>query len=242
MLGFPLVQWQECELNDLFWGGVMDLPEGLISTPWLWAANLLFFPVLAVALYRAPWWRLRSREGQHLLLGACVFTFFLWNVKAGVSPGLTFHLLGAGLLTLMFSWEFALIIMAVALAGNTWIGGMGWESFALNGLIMTALPVLIIYRIFLQVDRHAPNFFVYVLACSFLGGAFSVLMAGMTGAVVLWGSGVYTFDYLSDSYLPFLPLIMVPEGAFNGMLTTLLITYRPEWVRTFRDERYINGK
>ncbi len=220
----------------------MDLPEGLIATPLLWAANLLFFPILAVAVYRAPWWRLRSREGQHLLLGACVFTFFLWNVKAGVTPGLSFHLLGAGLLTLMFSWEFALIVMAVALAGNTWLGEMAWETFALNGLIMAALPVLIIYRIFLQVDRHAPNFFVYVLACSFLGAALSVLVAGITGAAVLWGSGAYPFSYLSDNYLPFLPLIMVPEGAFNGMLTTLLITYRPEWMRTFRDERYIDGK
>ena len=119
---------------------------------------------------------------------------------------------------------------------------MAWETFALNGLIMAALPILIIYRIFIHVDRHAPNFFVYVLACSFLGGAFSVMMAGMVGAAVLWGSGVYSFSYLADYYLPFLPLLMVPEGAFNGMLTTLLITFRPEWMRTFRDERYINGK
>ncbi len=220
----------------------MDLPEGVVASPWLWGANLLFFPILAFALYRAPWWRLRHRDGQHLFLGACVFTFFLWNVKAGVSPGLTFHLLGAGLLTLMFSWEFAFVVMVVALAANTWMGEMAWETFALNGLIMVALPVLIIYRIFLQVDRRAPNFFVYVLACSFLGAAFSIMVAGMAGAAVLWSSGTYPFGYLVDSYLPFLPLIMVPEGAFNGMLTTLLITYRPEWMRTFRDERYINGK
>ncbi len=221
----------------------MDLPQDLVATPWLWGANLLFYPLLAVALFRAPWWRLRDREGQHLFLGACVFTFFLWNVKAGVAPGLTFHLLGAGLLTLMFSWEFALIIMTAALAGTTWLGPAGsWEAFAINGLIMTALPVLVIYRIFLHVDRYAPNFFVYVLACSFLGAAASVCIAGMVGAVVLWSSGAYPLLYLSDNYLPFLPLLMVPEGAFNGMLTTMLIAYRPEWVRTFRDERYINGK
>ncbi len=220
----------------------MDIPEGLIAAPWLWVANLLFFPLLAYALYRAPWWRLRSREGQHLLLGACVFTFFLWNVKAGVTPGLSFHLLGAALLTLMFSWEFALIVMSVALAATTWMGDPAWETFALNAMIMIVLPVALIYRIFLQVDRRAPNFFVYVLACGFLGGGFSVFLAGMAGAGVLWGSGAYSLDYLSDNYLPFLPLLMVPEGAFNGMLTTLLIAYRPEWMRTFRDERYIDGK
>jgi len=39
-----------------------------------------------------------------------------------------------------------------------------------------------------------------------------------------------------------MPLIMIPEGAFNGMLITLFVAYRPEWMRTFRDERYINGK
>ncbi len=220
----------------------MDLPDGIVAAAWVWAANILFFPLLALAVYRAPWWRLRFRDGQHLLLGACVFTFFLWNVKAGVTPGLSFHLLGAGLLTLMFSWEFALIVMVVALAANTWLGEMAWETFALNGLIMAALPVFIIYRIFIHVDRHAPNFFVYVLACGFLGGAFSVAAAGISGAAVLWSSGAYSFGYLSDHFLPFLPLLMVPEGAFNGMLTTLLITFRPEWMRTFRDERYIDGK
>lgn len=214
----------------------------MVAAPWLWAANALFFPLVAFAVYRAPWWRVRLRDGQHLLLGACVFTFFLWNVKAGVTPGLSFHLLGAGLLTLMFSWEFALIVMTVALTANTWLGEMAWETFALNGLIMVALPVFIVYRIFIYVDRHAPNFFVYVLACSFLGGAFSVMAVGTLGVAVLWSSGVYSFGYLEEYYLPFLPLLMVPEGAFNGMLTTLLITFRPEWMRTFRDERYIDGK
>ena len=37
-------------------------------------------------------------------------------------------------------------------------------------------------------------------------------------------------------------MLMIPEGFVNGELTAILVGYKPQWVRTFRDERYINGK
>ena len=220
----------------------MDLPAGLLDAPWLWLGHLIYVPVLLWALLRAPWWLLRETQGQHLFLGAAALTVVLWSVRAGVAPGLNFHLIGASLLTLMFGWEFAILILSIALAGITAYGRAGWEAFSLNAVLMILLPVLASYRIFLVVDRKAPNFFVYVLACGFFGAGMTVALTGGGAFLLFWASGVYRLDQLEVNYLPYFPLLMFPEGFINGWLTAVLVGFKPEWMRTFRDERYIDGK
>lgn len=221
---------------------MVDLPAGLFAAPWLWAGHLVYLPVFLWALVRAPWWRLREAEGQHLFLGACALTVVLWSIRAGVVPGLNFHLIGASLLTLMFGWEFAVLILSIALAGITGYGRAGWETFSLNGVLMILIPVLVSYRIFIIVDRKMPNFFVYVLACGFFGAGLGIALSGLGTFFLMWASAVYTLDQLSLNYVPYFPLLMVPEGFINGWLTAVLVGFKPEWMRTFRDERYIDGK
>lgn len=221
---------------------VVDLPEGLVGTPWLLLGYLLYLPLLLAALVRAPWWRLRDAEGQHLLLGATVIALLLWSIRAGVTPGLNFHLLGASLLTLMLGWEFAFIVLSLALLGITAYGQAGWGPYALNALVSVAVPVLASYRIFLVVDRRFPNFFAYVLICGFFGSGIALAAGGAGSVLLLWASGAYTLDYLMDNYVVYLPLLMFPEGFLNGGLAAILVGFKPHWVRTFRDERYINGK
>jgi uncharacterized membrane protein len=220
----------------------VDLPAGLVGTPWLLLAHLLYLPLLLVALLRAPWWRLREGEGQHLLLGAAVTALLLWSIRAGVSPGLNFHLLGASLLTLMLGWEFALIVLSLALLGITLYGRAAWEAYSLNALVTVAIPVLVSYRIFLAVDRRFPNYFAYVLICGFFGSGIALAAGGVGSVLVLWASGAYTLHYLLDNYVPYFPLLMFPEGFLNGGLAAILVGFKPHWVRTFRDERYIHGK
>jgi len=220
----------------------VDFPAGIVGAPWNWLGHLVYIPVLLWALYRAPWWRIRHGEGQHLFLGACALAVVLWSIRAGVTPGLNFHLLGASLITLMFGWEFAIIILSIALAGITGYGRAGWDMFSLNGVMMILLPVLVSYRIFLIVDRKMPNFFIYVLACGFFGAGLTVAIAGLVAMLVLWLGGVYSIDHLANNYLPYFPLLMFPEGFLNGWLTAVLVGFKPHWMRTFRDERYIDGK
>ena len=203
----------------------------------------MYVPVLLWALVRAPWWRLRTPEGQHLVFGAWALTSVLWNIRAGIAPGLSFHLLGASLLTLVFGWEFAFLILSATLVLITSVGHAGWTAFSLNGLLMAAVPVLVAYRIFLVADKYLPNFFIYVLVCGFLGGGVAMAATlGIATGLVLWPSGAYPLEHLLKNYLAYAPLLMLPEAFINGALAALLVGYKPHWVRTFRDERYLNGK
>lgn len=45
-----------------------------------------------------------------------------------------------------------------------------------------------------------------------------------------------------DAYLPYFIALGFGEAVVSGMLTTLLVVYRPTWVTTFDDERYLHGR
>ena len=42
-----------------------------------------------------------------------------------------------------------------------------------------------------------------------------------------------------DDYVPYLVYLAFAEGTLSGMLITLLVVYRPQWVATFDDLRYL---
>jgi uncharacterized membrane protein len=52
----------------------------------------------------------------------------------------------------------------------------------------------------------------------------------------------YPGSRLIDESLRLIPLFMFPEMFVTGMLTSIFVVYKPEWVITFHDERYIIGK
>jgi uncharacterized membrane protein len=69
-----------------------------------------------------------------------------------------------------------------------------------------------------------------------------IAAAILTSAALLWSLGVYPLGTLGRDYLVFLPIAMLPEGFLNGAVLSALTAWKPEWVRTFDDRDYIDGK
>lgn len=221
----------------------MNFPDGLLPSSWQWLAHFLFVAVLAWSLVAAPWRRLRESEQLHLFLGACVALMLLWSIKTGIRPGLNFHLLGATVFTLVFGPWLAIAGLGVVLLGVTFYGLSGWESFSVNGLLMGVLPVLVSYAIYRLVDSKLPNhFFIYVFINAFIGAAFAMLSTGLAATWLLALAGSYPIEYLSSNYLPYFLLMSWSEALLSGMMLTLLVVYRPHWVATFDDARYLRNK
>lgn len=221
----------------------MNFPDGLLPPSWQWLAHLLFVAVLAWSVAAAPWRRLRDNEQLHLFLGACVALMLLWSIKTGIRPGLNFHLLGATVFTLMFGPWLAILGLGVVLLGVTAYGLSGWESFSVNGLLMDVLPVMTSYLVCRLVDSKLPNhFFVYIFLNAFIGAAVAMALTGLVATGLLVLAGAYTADYLSSNYLPYFLLMGWSEALLSGMMLTLLVVYRPQWVATFDDARYIRNK
>lgn len=221
----------------------MNFPDGLLPSSWQWFAHLLFFGVLAWSVRSAPWRRLRDNEQLHLFLGLCVALMLVWSIKTGIKPGLNFHLLGATVFALMFGPWLAIVGLGVVLLGVTFYGPGGLESLSVNGLLMDVLPVAVSYAIYRLADSRLPNhFFVYIFINAFVGAALAMALTGLSATGLLVFAGVYKSDYLISNYLPYFLLMGWSEALLSGMMMTLVVVYRPQWVSTFDDARYIRNK
>lgn len=221
----------------------MDFSSASIPDVLLWAANAAVFVGLLWIAPHIPWLRLKAPGFSHVFFGACVALLILWQLRAGLPPELSFHLLGVTALTLILGWRYAAYAVALVLLGSALNGQSDWLSYGLNYLVMGAVPIAVTMGCLVWAQRYLPqHFFIYIYINAFLAGAVSILLAAGTGAGLLWLTGVQTPAWLSYSYLPYFPMLVFSEAVLNGMIMTLLVVLRPEWVSSFDDERYINGK
>lgn len=222
----------------------MNLSAGLLPPFFYWLASIGFTAAFGWAAYTAPWQVYRKDPAKsHVLLASCVLLLLLWQMEAGLKPGMSFHLLGATLFVLMFGWQLAFIGLSLVLLGTT-LDGMGdLQSLALNGMVMVAVPVLVsetIYRLSVRFLPH--HFFVYVLGNGFLCGGLAMVATITAATVLLACCGPYSLTRVTHDYLPFAPLMIFAEAFFTGMIAASLVLFRPDWICTFDDRRYLSGK
>ncbi|MFA5082196.1 MAG: energy-coupling factor ABC transporter permease, partial [Hydrogenophilaceae bacterium] len=140
----------------------MNLVSAHIPAGWsvaLWLTLAVLFVLMA---RKASWKMLKSSANLNIFLGATVVLLGLWLIRTGIRPGLNFHLLGATALTLMFRPWFAILALALVIAGLTAHNGQ-FDAYPANLLLMGVLPVSISWAIYRVVDGRLPNhMFVYI--------------------------------------------------------------------------------
>nr|WP_273206689.1 energy-coupling factor ABC transporter permease [Marinobacter subterrani] len=216
------------------------MTENLLSTSQWLTTLLLFLVILARALRSIDWQALRKDNAlQHSFFGAAVVLGFVWQLRAGISPGLAIHVFGITVITLMLGWAFAVLAGLLALVITVITGREPLLMFAANGLVTVMVPALVSHWIMLWERRkNFRNFFAYIFFCGFFGAGISVAVAGVVMCLMLWSSGVYTFDELVHEYLRYLPLFMIPEGFVNGTFVTGLMVFHPDRLTTLDQRRY----
>jgi uncharacterized membrane protein len=220
----------------------MNIVSHLIPAEWiwvLWAALALGGLFLA---RRCAWRMLADRDNLNVFLGATVAVLGLWLIKTGIKPGLHFHMLGATALTLMFRPGFALLALALVTLAVTLLSGE-YNALPANILIMGAVPVAVSWGIFRLADRRFINhLFVYIFVNAFFGAALAITAVGLASTAFAAATGAYPLAYLLDEYLPYYLLMAWAEAFATGMLVTLMVVYKPQWVATFDDRRYLLNK
>lgn len=221
----------------------MDLPYTLFSLPWHFAAVAISVWVFWHAGRRAPWTRLQKQNQRNLLFGFTLALMLFWSLRAGVKPGLNLHVLGAMAATLTLGVPLALLAFALALTGLTINGAIQWQAWAINFVFMAVVPIYFADFFRRQVERRLPaHFFIFIFISAFFGAALTVVMQGSVAAVAMWLAGAYEFELLAGEYLPYFVLLGFSEAWLSGAAVTLMVVYKPEWVCTFDDNRYLVGK
>lgn len=195
-------------------------------------------------LLSGDWRALREPARLNLFLGASVILLALWQVRTGVQAGLAFHLYGISALTLMFGFWRACFAGTLILLVTSVLGRGNVFAVGLDMLLQVALPAAVSWYVFRFVERHLPaNFFIYVLGNGFFGAALAVALIGLATTGVMAAAGVYPLDYLLSQYTPYASLLLGWAEAFStGMAITVMAVYRPAWLETFDDNRYIQNK
>ena len=221
----------------------MDLTRIELDTAWALAGWCLAALLLARAAVRAPWGRFRDSEQVHVWYGTIFAIVVLWSIQATVGEGFTFHLLGVAALTLVAGPWLALLGSGVAIAVQVAVRGGEPASIGAAWCTMCAVPVAVCWGILRLAERHLPpNFFIYVFVATFLGAAASAAGGGLAGAVALTGGGGRSAALVFGDYVPYLIYLAFGEATLTGMALTLMVVYRPHWVATFDDARYIEGR
>lgn len=221
----------------------MDIPAGLLQGSMLWVLGLISGALMLLAVVTAPWEKFKHSDNRHVFFGAVVILVVIWSLRAGISPGQNFHLLGVTVLCLMFDWQFALIAVSMIVSGTTLNGAGSWETLGVNILLMGALPILLTRVILYLAQSYLPrNFYIYIFANAFFTAALASLLTGFAAYLLLSAAGAYSAEVLQQEYLPFLLLMAFPEAFLNGLVMSVLVVYRPEWVSTFHDRWYLYNK
>lgn len=214
------------------------LPESFQLLGWLGLAFLAWRWLMS-----GDWRQLAEPQRLNLFLGATVVVLALWQIRAGVKPGLSFHLYGMAALSLMFGFWRATFAGMLILLANAAFGRGSWGALGVDALLTAALPAAVSWGVFRLLDRFLPDhFFIYVLGNGFFGAVLSVVAIGLATTALMALGGVYPLDYLLSQYTPYAMLISWGEAFSTGMVVTVMAVYRPAWLETFDDVKYLQNK
>lgn len=222
----------------------MNLTADLFPQAVHWLTLLAMLGALRLAWPSLPWRRFRQGNRQfHVFFGFALSLAIAWSLNAGIKAGLNLHLLGAMAATLALGAPLALYAFALALGILAFGGKIDWQAIPINFLLMGVIPITCANLLRKLVERFLPaHFFIFIFILSFFGAALIVMLEGVVATLTLAGIGAYDLSMLTSEYLPYFLLLGFAEAWISGALMTLLVVYKPEWVLTFDDQRYLVGK
>ena len=176
-------------------------------------------------------------------LWSIFFLSLVWFMRASMESGINIHLSGAMLMTLMFGWRMGFLGMCMVNVATGYFNDALFINLGVSILLNALLPVTLSYFIFLLLEAKLPrHFFIYIYGSAFFGSWVMSAVTGFVIAMVLAVFGVFELSMLVDNYLPFHFLLGFSEAFLTAGLITVFVVYRPSWVFSFRDKRYLEGK
>lgn len=191
---------------------------------------------LLAALPFRPWSALRAAALRNPWVAAVVLLPFLWGTQVLLPGNFPARLSGACLLVLMFGWPLAVLTLVPVAAAGAWLGGAGVapavELAAWNGVVPATLALGVGIASRRWLPRHL---FVFILARGFLATALAVGTAGLLRAWLVPGpAGADATALLAAHWL-----MAWGEAFMTGALTAIFVAFRPQWLLTYSDARYL---
>lgn len=222
---------------------------------------------LAVALCFKPWQVLRHRPLQTPWLATMVVLPWAWWTQRLLPSGMALHLSGTCLLVLMFGWPMATVmVVPIGLSAAlldiygphqlTRVASLtplpeapGWsaaldtvigrsDALVSQALWMGVIPATLALLIGLLVRRWLPkHLFVYILGRGFMTTALAITLTGGLGLFAgRLSVGLDPLEWMLGHWL-----LGWGEAISTGMLVAIFVAFKPHWLLTYSDLRYLPG-
>ena len=201
----------------------------------LWTAPLIAL-ALALAWAMRPWRQLAHEALWSPLLAALVLLPWLWALPRLHAMPLQLQFSGAVLLTLCLGWPLAVwALLAVSVLAD----GLAPQALAVQLqelFFLGVLPATLALGLGAAVRRCLPQHaFIYILGRGFLGAALCLFAAR---ALQTWSAGAQ--PELGTGLSLVAHWLMAWGDAFiTGLLTAILVAFRPQWLATWSDRLYL---
>lgn len=190
----------------------------------------------AVALALQPWRQLRGAPIWHPWLACLALLPWLWAAQRVMPGGVAVQLSGACLMVLMLGWPLAVLsLLPIAVLG-AWLGGIAWplalDHLAWNGIVAATLALALGLATRRWLPRHP---FVFILGRGFIATALAMVFAGSLAALLHpEPEGTELGSLLLGHWL-----MAWGEAFATGMLVAIFVAFKPQWLATWSDERYL---
>lgn len=199
----------------------------------------LVLAAVGVALAVRPWRLFGAGFPWHAWLACLVLLPWLWASQRVLPGGVALQLSGASLLVLMFGWPLAVLsLVPIALAGG-WLAGIGpapaLRELAWNGVVVATFALGFGLATRRWLPRHP---FVFILGRGFVVTALAMMAAGTLASLAApLPPGTELGTLLVGRWL-----MAWGEAFATGMLTAIFVAFRPEWLASWSDARYLGGR
>ena len=195
----------------------------------------LALSTVAIALATRPWRALPPQGPPWVWVVVWALLPWLWSADHLARAAPLQPLSGASLLLLLAGWPLSVLALAAAAAACV-AGGLLPAAVALQRLLWLGLvPATLALVVGAMVRRWLPHhLFVYIFARGFFG---TLLAATAAGAPALWlpdAAGLSSGDLLLARWLT-----AWGEAIVTGMLVSIFVAFRPQWLATYSDALYL---
>ena len=191
---------------------------------------------LVAALAMRPWRLLPPQGPPWAWIATWAALPLLWSADVLARSPVAQPLSGASLLVLMAGWPLAMPAFAAAALVALLLGPLD-TALALHRLVWLGLvPGTLALVLGAAVRRWLPHhLFVYIFARGFFG---TLLATAGAGALALWITGTHTGLSTGDLLLGRW-LAAWGEALLTGMLVSVFVAFRPQWLATYSDALYL---
>lgn len=201
---------------------------------------LLALVLLLIALALRPWRMLRGPLLTPFLAGVVLlpWSWLLPHMLPStvLTGGVSVQLSGACLLTLLLGWPLAVVAISLIASCVYLIGHSPIAAWLSQWVWLGLIPATLTLGLGALLRRKLPDqVFIYILGRGFIGTALCMFAAGLLYELLyhLVG-GVTVGEALVARWL------MAWGDAFlTGMLVSIFVAFKPEWLATWSDRRYL---